>query len=51
MSEWSDWSACSRECGGGVSRRTRERITKARKGGKPCGANKEKKECNPQPCS
>ena len=50
LGEWSQWSSCSRSCGGGVARRTRKRVTKPKKGGKPCKATKEKRECNPELC-
>eukprot|EP01053_Blabericola_migrator_P003450 Blabericola_migrator_1__3449@NODE_2017_length_3414_cov_95_709292_g165_i1_p1_GENE_NODE_2017_length_3414_cov_95_709292_g165_i1NODE_2017_length_3414_cov_95_709292_g165_i1_p1_ORF_typecomplete_len1088_score114_58TSP_1/PF00090_19/7_4e08TSP_1/PF00090_19/1_3e11TSP_1/PF00090_19/4_8e10TSP_1/PF00090_19/2_6e08TSP_1/PF00090_19/3_5e09TSP_1/PF00090_19/8e09TSP_1/PF00090_19/91TSP_1/PF00090_19/3_8e10TSP_1/PF00090_19/5_3e07TSP_1/PF00090_19/8_4e11TSP_1/PF00090_19/8_3e09TSP_1/PF00090_19/1_6e11TSP_1/PF00090_19/1_8e11 len=48
VSEWSDWSACSQSCGGGLSRRQR-RITQHPVGG-TCPDLEETRVCNPDPC-
>jgi hypothetical protein len=48
--EVSDWSACSRPCGGGVQ--TRSVVRKARNGGKSCPpASELQRSCNTQACA
>jgi len=48
---WSKWSACSKECGGGVQTRSRSVESEAVAGGKPCvGEEKEEQFCNKEPC-
>ncbi len=49
VSEWSAWSACSAECGGGTQTRTRTVITPAQYGG-TCPPLSETVACNTQPC-
>jgi hypothetical protein len=49
-SKWSDWSECSKACGGGTRTRTRTVTTPASNGGKECGPLSESETCNPQPC-
>ncbi|KAL8441527.1 hypothetical protein Emed_007553 [Eimeria media] len=47
---WSQWSPCSKPCGGGTRRRTRE-VTRVPQGnGKPCGALFEEASCGTTPC-
>jgi len=47
---WGEYSECSKECGGGVRKRTRT-CTKPRFGGKPCGGSAVQSEfCNTQAC-
>lgn len=48
--DFSEWSACSQECGGGVSARQRLVATPAQWGGKPCPALYQNKDCNTQKC-
>jgi len=50
VSQWGSWSKCSKDCGGGVSTRTRTVTTWPSNGGKECPALKDTKICNPQPC-
>jgi len=46
---WSDWSVCTRSCGGGTF--TRVRSCSAESGGEPCqGSSVENKDCNTQKC-
>lgn len=51
LSDWSDWSACSAECGGGKQTRTRTITTAAANGGEACGALTEEQACNTQDCT
>jgi hypothetical protein len=51
LSEWSEWSACDQECGGGWQTRTRTVVTPASCGGAACDPTfLEAKGCNPDPC-
>merc|ERR1719238_1898067 len=50
QSEWSEWSACSSQCGGGVRERIRSIKRVARYKGDPCGPASETETCNPQNC-
>lgn len=51
VSEWSDWSACSAECGGGTQTRSRTILTDAWCGGEACPELSESQACNTQACS
>jgi hypothetical protein len=48
VSDWSEWSDCSAECGGGTQTRTRTIVTPAQNGGTVCDALIETRECNMQ---
>jgi len=50
MGEWGEWSACSKNCGGGVQTRNRSIITPSNTGGKACGETAETRPCNTDPC-
>ena len=50
QSDWTEWSKCTVECGGGEQTRTRTLISPPKYGGAECGPLTEKKECNIQPC-
>jgi hypothetical protein len=50
VAEWTTWSRCSAQCGGGVTQRARDIITHMMHNGKPCGATSEAKSCNVQAC-
>ncbi|MBY0263393.1 MAG: hypothetical protein K2Q20_13680, partial [Phycisphaerales bacterium] len=50
VSPWSDWSPCTRQCGGGIEVRNRVIVTPASNGGQPCPELQEARTCNTQPC-
>jgi hypothetical protein len=50
MSEWSGWSACSKECGGGSQGKTRSILTKNKNGGSECDTTLEEQPCNTGSC-
>merc|ERR1719267_430439 len=50
LKEWSGWSKCSADCGGGVSQRLREVKIAMKYGGHPCGKVSETVSCNGQAC-
>ena len=50
MSDWSNWGACNKPCGGGVQTRTRVITKQAQNGGAACGATQEQQSCNTQAC-
>jgi len=50
VGEWSEYSACSKDCGGGVEVRSRPVFTDAEHGGEPCGDLSEQNECNVDAC-
>jgi len=50
LHQWSGWSKCSAECGGGVHQRLRDVKQAMKYGGKPCSSTSETKPCNPQAC-
>lgn len=49
-SEWSGWSGCSSDCGGGEQQRTRAVLTKPRNGGQECDSTLEARACNTGSC-
>ncbi|CAK9013154.1 unnamed protein product [Durusdinium trenchii] len=50
--QWTDWSSCSKECGGGYIKRLREVLQKAENGGDPCfGSNMQEAGCNFDVCA
>merc|ERR1719382_1775091 len=50
VSEWSDFSSCSKECGGGTQGKTRSILTKPKNGGTECDATIEERPCNTGSC-
>merc|ERR1719440_2492861 len=50
MADWSCWSKCSKDCGGGQQGRSRAVMTEAEYGGKECPANGEERLCNDGSC-
>merc|ERR1719484_430222 len=50
VGEWSEFGACSKDCGGGIQSRVRRAITEDEHGGEPCGDLSETMECNMDAC-
>merc|ERR1719316_1568924 len=50
VGEWSEYGACSKDCGGGIQSRVRHPITEDEHGGEPCGDLSETIECNMDAC-
>merc|ERR1719487_2345958 len=50
MGDWSEWSACSKDCGGGVMQRSRPTLTDTEHGGEPCPEAVEPVQCNVDAC-
>jgi hypothetical protein len=50
MGDWSGWSACSKDCGGGVMTRSRPTLTDSEHGGQPCPEAVEPVQCNVDAC-
>jgi hypothetical protein len=50
MSQWSAWTSCSVECGGGVQTRSRSIVTPPSNGGALCGATADSRDCNTDAC-
>merc|ERR1719460_1498607 len=50
MGDWSEYSACSKDCGGGVMQRSRVAITEAEHGGEMCGEAVDPVQCNVDAC-
>jgi hypothetical protein len=49
--EWSDWSECSKSCGGGMRTKARECVNQRDSNGNPCNADLlETEACNEDPC-
>jgi uncharacterized protein YegL len=49
--EWSNWGACSKDCGGGVMVRSRHAITEEENFGLGCGASEDPRQCNTESCN
>jgi hypothetical protein len=47
---WSDWSSCSKPCGGGQQTQTRTVVKAAAHGGKECPVSSQQQACNTQAC-
>merc|ERR1719387_73809 len=50
MSEWSGWSGCSKECGGGTQGKTRSILVKPKNGGTECDNTLDEQPCNTGSC-
>merc|ERR1719305_206149 len=51
MDDWSGWSGCSKDCGGGVMSRSRNIEVEPDFGGKECGATTDTQMCNVEACN
>jgi len=51
MDDWSGWSGCSKDCGGGVMSRSRNIEVEPDFGGKECGATTDTQMCNVDACN
>ena len=51
MSPWSEWGACSVDCGGGAQTRARDVLVPASNGGTECPTLNESRVCNQQACT
>jgi uncharacterized protein YegL len=50
MGDWSGWSSCSKDCGGGVMTRSRIPLTEEENGGESCGETSDPQQCNVESC-
>jgi uncharacterized protein YegL len=50
LDDWSDWSECTRECGGGATTRSRSVKVHPANGGQSCKPLTEAQECNADTC-
>lgn len=50
LSDWSGWSSCSAECGGGVMERTKNIQVEAQHSGTPCESTEEEQACGMASC-
>lgn len=50
MRDWSGWSECTKQCGGGQQGRIRKIAVPAQHGGKECDATDEERTCNLESC-
>jgi len=50
LEDWTAWSGCSAECGGGVRSKSREVKVTPEHGGDPCGETSKTESCNIQAC-
>lgn len=48
--DWSGWSGCSADCGGGVKQRNRETKTQPQYDGEPCGETSQTESCSMSAC-
>lgn len=50
VSDWTEWSVCTKDCGTGEQNRTRTVTTAVQHGGEVCPSLEETKDCNTNPC-
>merc|ERR1719428_1057670 len=50
VGDWSGFSVCSKDCGGGIQVRSRSVQVEPEHGGEPCGDLQEQQECNVEAC-
>merc|ERR1740138_470574 len=50
MTDWEEWTPCTKSCDGGEKKRRRSVDVPAAYGGKPCGALQEQAGCYTEPC-
>lgn len=50
VSDWTAWGKCSKECGGGKQKRTRDIVTQPLFGGLKCPRLVDERKCNDRPC-
>ncbi len=50
VGDWSEWTDCSKQCGGGVQRRSRPILIKDANGGQACPALDDERPCNTDAC-
>ena len=50
VSNWGDWTTCTKSCGSGQESRSRSIDENPTSGGAPCGALSQTRSCNDQPC-
>jgi len=50
LGEWSGWSGCTKDCGGGSQSRTRQMLTEPANGGQPCMEMSQGQQCNTGSC-
>jgi uncharacterized protein YegL len=50
LNDWSGWSGCTAECGGGVQQRSTTMRVEPEHGGEPCGEDSQVQSCNIQNC-
>merc|ERR1719464_49197 len=50
LSDWSEWSECSANCGGGVRERSRPTVVEPKHDGEPCDSTEEEESCGMDAC-
>ena len=50
LDAWSLWGKCSKDCGGGLQVKSRDRLVKPDFGGDACGPTQEERQCGVQSC-
>lgn len=51
LSDWGEWSTCSKPCAGGDQKRTKEIVQPPFNNGKPCEQTEQTRKCNEFPCA